>query len=137
MSGAMLVPVGAEDMQQLRALIRKLAETWNRMDGHSFARLFTPDAVFVDIKAVRDDGRAAIGERHVWLFETVFRDTSIAYDLVDASTIGPKLALGHIRAHVDTGGGTLETLATCLFRYDNGAWSLLMFHNTEIGHYGV
>ena len=134
MTGAALA---AGDADALARLVAALAETWNRMDGDAFADLFAEDAVFVDIKANRDNGRDAIAERHRWLFEGVFRGTSIGYDLIDARMIGSGLALGHIRAHVDTGGGTLETLATCVFREAGGAWLLLAFHNTEISHFGA
>jgi uncharacterized protein (TIGR02246 family) len=125
------------DFAHLRGLVeQRLAETWNRMDGAAFAELFAEDAVFVDIKANRDDGRAAIAVRHVQLFETVFRGTTVEYRLVDAAMVAPGLALGHIRASVNQGAGTLETLASALFRRrDDADWQLQMFHNTEISRY--
>lgn len=128
--------VSEQETAVLRDVVERLAKTWNAGDGRAFAGLFTEDAVFVDIKANRDNGREAIGARHVRLFETVFKDTQVTYDLVDAATIAPGLVLGHIRAHVGMAGETLETLATCVFRLQDGGWRLLMFHNTEIGRYG-
>lgn len=132
--------VSGAELADIRAVVAGLAEAWNAGDGVAFADAFADDAVFVDIKANRDDGRDAIRTRHVWLYETVFRGTTVRYDLLDAARVAPALVLGHVAAHLSVHGTVLHTLASCLFRRDgaggDGAgWQILMFHNTLLGRY--
>lgn len=127
--------VSEAELADLRAVVAGLSEAWNAGDGVAFADAFTEDAVFVDIKANRDDGRDAIRTRHIWLYETVFRGTTVHYDLLDAARVSPALILAHVAAHVRVKGTVLHTLASCLFRHDGAGWQVLMFHNTALGRY--
>lgn len=127
--------VSEAELADLRAVVAGLAAAWNAGDGAAFAAAFAEDAVFVDIKANRDDGRDAIRTRHVWLYETVFRGTTVRYDLLDAAHASPALVLAHVAAHVEVKDAVLHTLASCLFRHDGAGWQVLMFHNTALGQY--
>ena len=119
-----------------RKLVADLESAWNAADGAAFGAEFTEDAVFVDIRGSRHRGRPAIAAGHQGIFDSIYRGSTVSYDVETVDQLGPDISLAHVNAALDvpTGpmAGTNHARFTVVLVLDGAIWKAKAFHNTLV-----
>jgi uncharacterized protein (TIGR02246 family) len=120
-----------------RDFYAQIEKAWNAADGAAFAEPFAADASFVDIRGEAHDGVPAIAEGHQAIFDSVYRGSTVQYDLDLARAVTGSVVLARARATLTVPGGPLagthrSLLTTVLQQADDG-WVAVAFHNTLVG----
>jgi uncharacterized protein (TIGR02246 family) len=123
-----------------RDFYAQIEKAWNAADGPAFGEPFTDDASFVDIRGEAHDGAAGIGAGHQAIFDTVYRGSTVQYDMDTARTITESVVLTRARATlaVPSGplAGTHRSMITTILRQNGDGWRAVAFHNTLVGRAG-
>jgi uncharacterized protein (TIGR02246 family) len=120
------------------ALVGELERAWNRGDGRSFGAAFTDDADFVDIRGSHHHGRDAIAHGHQAIFDSIYRGSSVLYEITTSDAIADGAILAVVAATLDAPGGPLQgvhhsTVSVVVVRDPAGdGWKIRSFHNTLI-----
>lgn len=114
----------------------ELERAWNSGDGAGFGEPFAEDADFVDIRGTRHRGRGAIAGGHQAILNTIYRGSSVRYDVVDQAVLADGCLLGTVEATLDAPEGPLagvnrSTITAVMTRTDAG-WKIRAFHNTLV-----
>ncbi len=127
----------AED--QVRDVLNRLREAWERGDGAAYGSVFSEDAQYVNAPGERLHGREAIAESHQEIFTTFFKDTRLgrAYptyfrwlspEVVLVESAGSVLFPGEDEGNVPPNG-----LMTLVLAKQGLAWQIVSFQNTPTG----
>ena len=115
----------------------QIEKAWNAADGAAFGEPFAADASFVDIRGEAHDGAAAIAGGHQGIFDTVYRGSTVQYDVDTARSITDSVVLTRARATLTVPGGPLagthHSLCTTILRRTGEGWAAVAFHNTLVG----
>ena len=68
-------PESANETSDVKAVVAKLAENWNRHDMTAFAGLFAENADFVNVIGMHWHGRQEIETKHAQTHRTIFRNS--------------------------------------------------------------
>jgi uncharacterized protein (TIGR02246 family) len=123
----------------IRSVMGRVVDSWNRHDMHSFAALFAHDAHFVDVFGNWFRSRAAIesvlSQRHA----TVFKDSRFTEKEVVIRM--PRRDLAVVHAVLELSGATDPQgnpfppglgVMTFLMDKANGDWRIIAFQNTTV-----
>lgn len=118
-----------------RVVLSDLESAWNAGDGAAFGTPFTDDAVFVDIRGARHyGGRAVIAAGHQAIFDSIYRGSTVRYELDSLQSLGSEVAVVHGSAVLEcpTGpmAGTSRSSFTLLLADRAGTWRAVAFQNT-------
>ena len=115
----------------------QLEKAWNAADGAAFGERFAADASFVDIRGEAHDGVPAIAEGHQAIFDTIYRGSTVRYDLDLARAVTDSVVLSRAKATLTVPGGPLagthRSMLTTVLRQTDEGWSAVAFHNTLVG----
>ena len=120
-------------MAIVAGLVTQITKAWNDADGDAYARAFTDDASFVDIRGGFHRGRPAIGRGHQALFDTIYRGSRLTSSVLMVHDRGDTiLAQAHLRlqapnAPLPPNDGAVATL---VIGRDGGEWRIASFLNT-------
>jgi uncharacterized protein (TIGR02246 family) len=117
--------------------LARIEKAWNAADGAAFTEPFAENASFVDIRGQAHDGAAAISAGHQAIFDTIYRGSTVQYDLDMARELTESVLLTRANAMLTVPGGPLagthhSLLTTVLQRVDD-EWVAVSFHNTLVG----
>lgn len=120
-----------------RDLFAALEEAWNSADGQAFAQPFSDSADFVDIRGVRHrGGRTEVAAGHQAIFDTIYRGSTIRYEVTSARVVGADCILAAIDATLSAPSGPLagtnQSVITALIAGDDAGWHIESFHNTLV-----
>jgi uncharacterized protein (TIGR02246 family) len=117
-------------------LVGELQEAWNAADGTRFARSFAEDADFVNIRGEHFRTRGAIAKGHQAIFNTIYKDSAVHYDVAGVRTIAPAVLLAHVKSTLKAPTGPLAGEHSSLFSIvlvqDQEDWRIAAFHNTLV-----
>jgi uncharacterized protein (TIGR02246 family) len=115
-------------------IVTELEKAWNAGDGAAFARPFTEDADFVNIRGEHIRTRDVIAKGHQSIFNTIYTGSSVRLQLAGVRTIVPGCLLAHVKSilHAPTGPLTGEhhALFSMVVIPDGNDWRITAFHNT-------
>lgn len=120
------------DTAEIRDLLDRLVDAWNRGDADAYGACFTDDATYVTYVGTVYRGRADLAAAHDALFRGFVKGTRLVYDLVDLHF--PTLDTATVVTRGDTYKrrpgrlGKVQTYA--VVRELDGAWRIAAFHNT-------
>ncbi len=81
-------------------------------------------------------GPAEIGADHQGIFDTIYRGSTIRYEVDGARVLGTGLVLAHGRATLDVPAGPMagvhHALSTVVITKDLDRWMATAFHNTLV-----
>ncbi len=125
---------GAENVAN--ELIGRLEQAWNEADGTAFGEPFAADADFVDIRGEQHRGREAIAAGHQAIFDSVYKGSSIRYELLRTRELSDDVILAHSMGFLSAPSGPLAgehsaVQSLVLVRGDDG-WQIAGFHNTLV-----
>lgn len=115
----------------------QIEKAWNAGDGAAFGEPFAAAASFVDSRGQAHDGAPAIAGGHQGIFETVYRGSTVQYDLDLARNVTDSVVLTRADAtlHVPGGplAGTHHSRLTAVLQQTGDGWVAVSFHNTLVG----
>ncbi|MBM9575777.1 SgcJ/EcaC family oxidoreductase [Leptospira sp. 201903070] len=115
-------------------IIKTLESAWNRANGEEFGKAFTKNSDFVDIRGDLHYSDVAVAKGHQAIFDTIYKDSKIKLELLQANQIDLNTILVHAKASLDCPSGPLvgktdSTISMILTNSDE-SWSIRAFHNT-------
>ena len=117
-------------------VLGRLSGAWNAADGQAFGAPFVDDADFVTIRGDYLRGRDAIAHGHQGIFDTIYRGSSHAYELLRARALAEDVILVHARADLNAPTGPLtgehSAVATAVLVDRDGEWWIASMHNTLV-----
>lgn len=119
---------------------RAIGAAWNAGDGAAYGAPFAQDSEFVDVRGVKHHGGPeVIGSSHQGIFDTIYKGSSIVYELIRARLVGDGVVVANGRATLDAPAGPLagrhHAISTVVLVRDAAAsagWSAVAFHNTLV-----
>ncbi len=126
----------SDDGRIVSGLVRELEGAWNAADGTRFARPFAEDADFVNIRGEHFRTREVIAQGHQAIFNTIYKDSVVRYDVIGARAIAPAVLLAHVKATLKAPMGPLAGEHSSMFSIvlvqDRDDWCITSFHNTLV-----
>jgi len=117
-------------------LIGRLEGAWNGADGRAFGEPFAPDADFVDIRGEHHRGREAIAAGHQAIFDSIYKDSNIDYELTGARELSDGVILAHSTGVLRVPSGPLTgehgAVQTLVLVRGGDGWEIAAFHNTPV-----
>ncbi len=117
-------------------LINQLEDSWNAADGEAFGEAFTEDADFVAIRGDYHQGREAIARGHHAIFNSIYKGSRVAYELLQARALSDDVIIAQTRGDLSAPSGPLagehSSVSTLVLVRDGGEWRIAGFHNTLV-----
>jgi uncharacterized protein (TIGR02246 family) len=120
-------------------VVRSFAECWNRHDMDAFARLFAPDAEFVNVVGLWWKGRDEIKHAHELTHAAMFKDSRLTFGDVAVRFPASDFAIARTRwrleGHVSPTGEVLprrDGILVNVLARDGDIWSIIDSQNTDI-----
>lgn len=115
-------------------IVTQLQQAWNEADGMAFAAPFTPDADFVDIRGDYHHSQAAIGQGHQHIFNTIYKDSVVRYELIQVRMLGEQVIIAHTKNSLNAPTGPLAgehtSVSSLVMVKTERGWQIAAFHNT-------
>lgn len=133
---AAAVRAGAADEAAVRESVRQMEAGWNTRSGAAFARPFAEDADYVVINGMQLKGRGAIDKGHQQIFDTIYKDSTLALSLKQLRLLRPDVAVAHVSARLKVRHGEQtqegDAIITLVLTKDKGEWHVAAFQNTGV-----
>lgn len=118
-------------------LFERLETAWNNADGPAFGKPFADVTDFVDIRGVHHHGDgAAMGQGHQHIFDTIYKGSTIRYQVTSARVAVPDCIVATASATLDAPSGpmpgTNESRITAVVVPQGDGWAITAFHNTLV-----
>ena len=122
------------DREAVSAIVKELEDAWNAADGARFGKPFTEDADFVTIRAEHLRTREAIAKGHQGIFDTIYKGSTVHYDVSSVRSIAPGVMLTHVKTQLKAPTGPLAgehgSLFTLVLVQQQDSWRIAAFQNT-------
>ena len=111
---------------------------WNAHDMVAFGNLFEADATFVNRFGRFVRGREEIVALHAPIHETVYRDSTLANELLDIAHLASGIAIVHFWSRMSAGEAhpagphQVDTLILAVLRQGNDGWLIRAFENVTL-----
>jgi len=126
------------DTTALDEVFADLEQAWNDGDAERFGVYFTDDADFVNVHGEHRRGVASIVEGHKFIFDTVYKDSTMTYSVVQCEPLSDGWLLGHVHAALEVPAGPLQgshaSILTVVAVETEGGLKVRAFHNTFAKH---
>lgn len=125
-------------MQCPEDVVAAFESAWNSHDMAAFGALFHADATFVNRFAHYVRGVEAIVALHRPIHETIYRDSTLRNELIDAAPLGEDAAIVHFWSRLGTGAAhpagahAVDTLILAVLRREDGAWRIQAVENVTL-----
>ena len=125
-----------DDRAAVTTIVQELEASWNAADGARFGVPFTDDADFVTIRAEHLRGREAIARGHQGIFDSIYKGSTVGYEVVGVRPIAPGVLVAHVKTELNAPSGPLagrhNSLFTIVLVQQESDWRIAAFHNTLI-----
>ena len=111
---------------------------WNAHDMAALGVLFHEDASFVNRFGHYVRGAEAIVALHAPIHETIYRDSRLENELIDARSIGDDAAVIHFWSRLQTGSAhpagphPVDTLVQAVLTRREGEWRIMALQNVTL-----
>ncbi|HKR21102.1 MAG TPA: SgcJ/EcaC family oxidoreductase [Pyrinomonadaceae bacterium] len=123
----------AADETAIRDNVKQLETGWNTKSGAAFAKPFADDADYVIINGRVLKGKEAIATGHQRIFDTVYKDTTLALAVKQLRFIRPDVAVVHVSARRDGPGKEINhAMITLVMAKGQQGWTIDAFQNTAV-----
>jgi uncharacterized protein (TIGR02246 family) len=118
-------------------LFERLETAWNDADGSAFGTPFADATDFVDIRGVHHHGNGeAMGRGHQHIFDTIYKGSTIRYQVTSARLAVPGCIVATASATLDAPSGpmfgTSQSRITAVVVPRGDGWAITAFHNTLV-----
>jgi uncharacterized protein (TIGR02246 family) len=126
----------SNDENAIRANVAQLVKGWNAKSGTEFAKPFAPDADYVVINGSQIKGREAIARGHQSIFETIYKNSTLALSVDSIRFLRPDVVVVHVSGSMEIveGNSTRSGKAkmTLVMTKTDGKWEIVAFQNTGV-----
>lgn len=111
---------------------------WNAHDMNALGALFHADATFVNRFGHYVRGSDAIVALHLPIHETIYRDSTLENELIDATPIANEAAVIHFWSRLAAGDAhpagrhKVDTLILAVLTKKNGSWGIQALENVTL-----
>lgn len=125
-------------MKQPEDLPLAFQTAWNTHDMKALGALFHDDATFVNRFGHYVRGADAIVAMHAPIHETIYRDSTLANELIDVNAIGDAAAVMHfwsrliVGAAHPSGAHAVDTLILAVLTRSGDAWRIKALENVTL-----
>ena len=111
---------------------------WNAHDMDALGELFHDDATFVNRFATRVRGVEGIVALHRPIHETIYRDSTLENELIEAEEIAPGVVIVHFWSRLTTGVShpagphKVDTLLLAVVTERQGSWRIQAAENVTL-----
>lgn len=111
---------------------------WNAHDMAALGVLFHDDASFVNRFGHYVRGAEAIVALHAPIHETIYRDSSLENELIDATSVGDDAAVIHFWSRLQTGSAhpagphEVDTLVQAVLTRRGREWRIMALQNVTL-----
>lgn len=111
---------------------------WNAHDMAALGALFHAEATFVNRFATFTRGLEAIVELHRGIHETIYRDSTLANELIAVDRVADGVAVVHFWSRLSTGPAhpagphQVDTLLLAVMTMRDGAWRIQAGENVTL-----
>lgn len=118
---------------EVRQVLDRLGESWDRGDATAYGENFTADATYVTFVGTVYAGRADIVASHEALFGKFLKGTKLYSEVLDLRLCGERTAIVVTRGDVakKQPAKPAKVQTYLLVREDDGRWRVAAFHNTK------
>jgi uncharacterized protein (TIGR02246 family) len=124
------------DEAAIRENVRQMEIGWNAKSGALYAKPFAADADYVVVNGMRLRGREAIEQSHQRIFDTFYKNSTLAVSVKQIRFLRPDVAVVHVQGvnRVRQGEETHEmnAMVTLVMTKEKGDWKIVAFQNTQI-----
>jgi uncharacterized protein (TIGR02246 family) len=119
-------------------ILKTLESAWNKASGIDYAKPFADTCEFVDIRGTlhKNSAPAYIGQAHQGIFNSIYKDSKVEYQLTQAITIDQDAILVNASSILEAPAGPLagtnSSTITLLLLKKGSEWKIRAFHNTLI-----
>jgi uncharacterized protein (TIGR02246 family) len=139
MAGTAAFAQDASEQTEIRAVVARYAEAWNRHDIAALADILTDDTDWINIVGMHWRGKAAVLKGHDVYHRTFFRDTALDFTDVDLRPITQDAVVAVVTIKVGDFTppdgqpriGTQDRLSLIIAKR-SGGWRIVHGHNTVI-----
>lgn len=128
-----------QEKDAIAAVVQEIIGAWNRHDMDAFAKAFTEDADFVNVRGVRWIGRRAIKEAHAASHSTMFKTSQLTLRESSVRFLRPDIAVARsiteVTGQTGASGEILpprSAMLTLIMVNDDGRWMIVVAQNTDI-----
>jgi uncharacterized protein (TIGR02246 family) len=119
------------------AFYATIQRAWNAGDGQAFGAAFGTTTDFVDVRGVKHHGGPdEIGSSHQGIFDTIYKGSTIRYEVDGARAVGDGVVLANGLATLDAPSGPLvgihHAVSTVVLVTEDDGWRAIAFHNTLV-----
>lgn len=126
----------SRDDAAIRANVEQMAKGWNAKSGAEFAKPFAEDADYVIVNGIHIKGRSAIDKGHQGIFDTIYKNSTLAVSVEQIRFLRPDVALVHFRSALsvtqESSTRTYNGRITLLMTKNKDKWEIAAFQNTQI-----
>jgi len=126
----------AKDEAAIRANVEQMQKGWNMKSGAEFAKPFAENSDYVVINGVHIKGRADNAKGHQYIFDTIYKDSSIVVTVKQIRFLRPDVAVLHCESNLTFKAGGEEKkgsgIITLVMTKENDNWEIAAFQNTAI-----
>ena len=121
-----------------KTILKTLEDGWNNANGEESAKHFADNSEFVTIRGElhKNSTRQYLADAHQGLFKSIYKDSKVSYQLLQAMPIDNQTILVNARTELDAPGGPLAgksySTVTMVLVQRTGAWRIKAFHNTLV-----
>ena len=127
----------AADETAIRENVKQLETGWNTKSGATFSKPFAEDADYVVINGMHIKGREAIAAGHQQIFDTIYKDTTLALEVKQIRFLRPDVAVVHVSGHRNGPGKELHGgMLTLVMTKEQQGWTIAAFQNTAVAAKG-
>ena len=127
----------------IQAIVEAQSEAWNRNDAAAWARDFTDDATFINVRGDLVRGRAGVERIHAFIFSGPYKGTHYAAKVESIMYPAPSFAIATVTTEVTnftflppglspTAPGVLRTRFTFVLTQRENGWKILSAQNTAM-----
>ena len=124
------------DEAAVRASVAQLAKGWNAKSGAEFAKPFAEDADYVVINGMQIKGRPAIDKGHQAIFDSIYKNTTLALVADSIRFLRPDVAVVHVSGTLTAVEGessrTTNAKISMVMTKAGGRWEIAAFQNTPV-----
>ncbi len=128
-----------QEKDAIAAVVQEIIGAWKRHDMDAFAKAFTEDADFVNVRGVRWIGRRAIKEAHAASHSTMFKTSQLTLRESSVRFLRPDIAVARsiteVTGQTGASGEILpprSAMLTLIMVNDDGRWMIVVAQNTDI-----
>lgn len=123
-----------QDEAAIRAVFQNLANAWSAGDGKKFGDSFVADADFTIWNGMYMNGRETIRQGHQQIFDTIYKETKLQFDVRKVRFLGETVAVAHALGRIVKRSEEFPKEPQIVFVFvigkENGKWQIVAFQNT-------